>query len=103
METLAPSVEQFLERVSWVSELETIDAELVAAGDELCARLTRSEDAGDAEEYDATLKRLGMVGMLRGEIARELNHVRETVSMQVLAKASEAQSNDDRRDQTKSA
>jgi hypothetical protein len=80
-----PSVEDFLHTVSWVSELEDMDAELIHASKALWARLERAEDMGDADLAATTVERLGLVGDLRGYIARELSRGRAQAGLRVLA------------------
>jgi hypothetical protein len=85
MDGLPAPVEDFLHTVSWVSELEAIDAELIHASKSLRARLERAEDIGDHDLAATTIEKLGLVGDLRGYIARELSRGRAQGGLQVLA------------------
>jgi hypothetical protein len=85
MDGLSDPVEDFLHTVSWVSELEAMDAELIHASKSLWARLERAEDIGDHDLAATTVERLGLVGDLRGYIVRELNKGRSQAGLQVLA------------------
>jgi hypothetical protein len=82
---LSAPVEEFLHTVSWVSELEDMGAELIHASKLLRARLERAEDIGDHDLAAATVERLGLVGDLRGYIARELSRGRAQADLKVLA------------------
>jgi hypothetical protein len=85
MEALAPSIQQFLSIVSWVNELEISDAKLTDAARTLWALLTVAEDEGRPDLYDSTMQKLGRIGDLRGQIARELRTARLQSGLQVLA------------------
>jgi hypothetical protein len=86
MDGLFAPVDAFLHAVSWVSELEAMDAELIHAGETLWAKLEYAEEKGDIDLAATTVERLGLVGDLRGYIARELSRSRAQVGLQVLGR-----------------
>jgi hypothetical protein len=85
MEALAPSIQQFLSIVSRVSELEVSDAKLTDAARTLWSLLSVAEDEERADLYESTMQKLGRIGALRGQIARELRIARTQGGLQVLA------------------
>jgi hypothetical protein len=87
MDGLSAPVEDFLHMVSWISELEAMDTELILASKTLRARLERAEDIGDHDLAATTIEKLGLVGDLRGYIARELSRGRARGGLRVLAQA----------------
>jgi hypothetical protein len=85
METLSGEVQRFLDTVLVVDELEASDAALAEAGRTLWAQLSVAEDMGSAEVRTPTMRKLGLVGELRGQIARQLADIRTREALQVLA------------------
>jgi hypothetical protein len=86
MDGLSVPVEEFLHTVSWVSELEAMDAELINAGETLWAKLEYAEEKGDIDLAATAVERLGLVGDLRGYIARELSRGRAQADLQILGR-----------------
>lgn len=84
MKALSLEVQKFLDSVALVSELEASDAALVEAGRTLWDQLTRAEDMEWTEIRDRAMRKLGLVGQLRGQIAMQIADIRSRESLQIL-------------------